>query len=294
MKIGIYGKNLNEKCRNNAVKLIEKLEKHKFGLFVYEPFYNLLLKKNKIKFSSKIIPFNSHLEIKNKIDFLFGIGGDGTILNTINLVYNSGIPIMGINTGRLGFLSSTSVEDCDKAIQCLIDKDYYLDKRTLLKLETENNLFRNENYALNDVTIQKKDISSMVNIHAYINGEFLNSYWADGLLVSTPTGSTAYSLSCGGPIVVPESKNFVINPIAPHNLNVRPIIIPDDKTITLKIEGKSKSFLICLDSRVETIDSKIELKITKANFCINLVRLKNQNFFSTIRNKLMWGMDKRN
>jgi len=215
-------------------------------------------------------------------------------LDTVTLIRDSKIPILGINTGRLGFLSNISIQEIDQAMDALHSKKYTVDERALLKVKTEDNLFGETNFALNELTIHKKDSSSMITIHAYINDQYLNSYWADGLIIATPTGSTAYSLSCAGPIVVPGSENFVITPIAPHNLNVRPIVVSDNSEIKLKIEGRGMQFLASLDSRSETIDSKYELTIVKEKFKIGLIQLENQDFLRTIRNKLMWGIDKRN
>ncbi|MDC0339342.1 NAD kinase, partial [Flavobacteriales bacterium] len=221
-------------------------------------------------------------------------GGDGTILDTITAIGDSEIPIVGFNTGRLGFLANNAKEDAKHIVEMLIKGNYELEQRSLLSLETDDELFGENNFALNELTVHKKDSSSMMTIHTYINDEYLNSYWADGLILSTPTGSTAYSLSCGGPILIPQSKNFVINPIAPHNLSARPLIVPDDVEIKLRIEGREDEFLATLDSRTRTINNATELKIVKSKFFINLVKFEGQNFYNTIRNKLLWGMDKRN
>jgi NAD+ kinase len=226
------------------------------------------------------------------------------LLDTILLVKDSGIPIAGINAGRLGFLSNISKEGFSTAIDNLGNGNYSLDFRSLIRLEANQPLFKGENIALNDFTIHKKETASMITIQTYLNGEYLNSYWADGLIVSTPTGSTGYSLSCGGPIIAPESDSFVITPIAPHNLNVRPIVVSDKNIISLKVEGRSHQFdsienspvvfMATLDSRTETIDHSFELTIKKESFGINLVRMKGEHFLSTLRNKLSWGLDKRN
>ena len=252
-----------------------------------------MLKERNISISSGNV-FSSYEDLKDQADFLISIGGDGTYLNTIALVRDSGIPIVGINTGTLGFLSNIPKDEIEFAIDEIIKGNYTLDKRTLLKLETDENLFGDLNYALNELTIHKQDSSSMITTQVYLNEVFLNSYWSDGLIIATPTGSTAYSLSCGGPIITPGSGNFIITPVAPHNLNVRPVVIPDDNTITVKVEGRNERFLISLDSRSETIDQSVKLKIRKQDFHVNLLRLNNQNFPSTLRNKLMWGLDKRN
>jgi len=293
MNIGLFGKSFSDDFDQSIQQLILKLEKESCNIYVYEPFARFL--KKKVKFLSRIIAFTKHEEIKDKLDYLISIGGDGTLLNTITLVKDSGIPVLGINTGRLGFLASISKEDIIPAINDIFEKKYILEKHSLLRLDTENDLFGEWNYALNELTVMKKDTSSMIMINTYVNEEYLNSYWADGLIVATPTGSTAYSLSCGGPIITPESENFIITPISSHNLTVRPIVIPDRYTIKLKVsDGRNRRFLVSLDSRTQTIDESIELQIRKADFKINLVRLDSEKFFSTIRNKLMWGLDKRN
>lgn len=291
MNIALYGKTLNDAVVSDVRTVFQKLEKLGVTLVVEEKYDKLV--SEKIKFDKPHKTFSSHQDFKN-IDVLISIGGDGSLLDTLMYVRNSGIPILGINTGRLGFLASVSKEDIEQALEMLVQKKYVLDKRSLLRLESKNNLFGEVNYALNEVTIHKKDTVSMITIHAYIDGEFLNSYWADGLIISTPTGSTAYSLSCGGPIIAPESESLVITPMSPHNLNVRPIVIPDKSVLKLKIEGRSKDYLVSLDSRSEIVDESFELTIRKEDFSINLIKLEMQNFLSTIRNKLLWGLDKRN
>ena len=222
------------------------------------------------------------------------IGGDGTLLAAITFVKNSDIPILGINTGTLGFISSVSTDQIEYAINHLLKGEYKIKKRTLLQLESLNNLFGETNFALNEVTVLKKDTSSMIRIHAYLDDEFINTYWADGLIISSPTGSTGYSLSCGGPIVLPGTNNFIITPIAPHNLNVRPIIVSDESKITLKVSKRDEIALVALDSRSRAIGPELELTIRKANYKVKLIQFEKQSFISTIREKLMWGKDKRN
>ena len=293
MNIALYGKSFSESFDSAIQQLVSKLEKAKCKIYIYEPF-GLFLKK-KVKFSSQIYFYNGYEDIKGNVDYLISIGGDGTMLNTINLVRDSGIPVIGINTGRLGFLSSIAKEDVIETIDLIFQKKFILEERSLLKLETKELLFGELNFALNELVVMKKDTSSMITINTYVNDEFLNSYWADGLIVATPTGSTAYSLSCGGPIIIPESENFIITPIATHNLTVRPIVIPDRYSITLKISnGRNSRSLVSLDSRTLTMSNSIVLCISRANFKVNFMRLEKENFFSTIRNKLLWGLDKRN
>lgn len=293
MKIAFYGKSFGEEAIAYVQQLFSKLELLEIKLFIYKPFYDFL-KKNKIVFLSEISLYSKAEELKKPVDFMFSVGGDGTILEVITFIKNSGIPIVGLNTGRLGFLSSISKENCLDAIDCLIQKKYTLDERSLIRCETEKNIFGNLNFALNELSVQKNETASMITVKAYVNDEYLNSYWADGLIIATPTGSTGYSLSCGGPIVTPESENFIITPIATHNLTVRPIVIPDDNIIKLNVEGRSMTFQASLDSRAMAVDTSVTLTIRKESFKIKLVKLENQNFLSTIRNKLMWGIDKRN
>lgn len=292
MKVAIYGRLLNTRHIPYINELLDELHKLKADCIIYEPFFNFIKQKS-VKSIHYDKTFTSSHEIKGKVDFLFSIGGDGTILDTITLVQESEIPVMGINTGRLGFLSSVSINEISNALNLLHKGQYTLDKRALLRLETNRSLFGDVNYALNELTIHKKDSSSMIIIHTYLNGEYLNSYWADGLIIATPSGSTGYSLSCGGPIIVPQSENFVITPIAPHNLNVRPIVVSDKNVISLEVEGRSNYFLASLDSRSITIDASIQLAVRKEDFGMNLIRLNDENFLNTLRNKLMWGLDAR-
>lgn len=292
MRIAIYGREFNEKYDQAIQFIFNILEKKGVELVVFEKFNDFL--KEKIKNIPNYATFNHYTQITTEIDFILSIGGDGTLLDTVTFIRDSKVPVIGFNTGRLGFLSTVSMNETETAINALINKEYTLDERNLLRLQTKSNLFGNLNFALNELTIHKKDSASMMTIHAYINGNYLNSYWADGLIVSTPTGSTAYSLSCGGPIIIPGSENFIITPIAPHNLNVRPIVLPANNTITLKFEGRSKKYLVALDSRTETVNSTEELTISKEKFKVNLIRLSGHDFLTTLRNKLMWGLDLRN
>jgi NAD+ kinase len=261
-------------------------------MMIYSPFYEFV--KTKAVFSSTPELFHEHLQLRDHADFLFSIGGDGTMLDAITLIRDSGIPLMGINLGRMGFLSSISKNEIGLAVDSIRRKEYSLNRRSLLSVETPGNIFGELNYALNEFTINKKDSGSMILVHVYINDLLLNSYWADGLIIATPTGSTAYSLSCNGPILVPESENFVITPIAPHNLTVRPVVIPDKSVIRIKVDGRMSQYLAGLDSRSAIINSSAEMVVTKAPFFVNLVQRTNDNFFTTIRQKLLWGHDIRN
>jgi len=292
MKIALFGKSPDEASMPYIQQVISKLEYISAEVYIYEPYLEII--KPLVKFTISYNTFKSHKDLINKVDFLISVGGDGTFLDTVRLVRDSGIPILGINLGRLGFLSSVSKKEINQAFDELVEGGFRLEQRTLLRLVTKEGLFGDVNYGLNEVAISRKDSNALIAIHVYINDIKLNSYWADGLLIATPTGSTAYSLSCGGPIVTPGSENFVITPIATHNLTVRPIVIPDDSKIRIRLEGRDENYLVSLDSRSETIDGNVELNIEKESFKINLVQLKTKDFFATIRDKLKWGLDIRN
>ncbi len=292
MKVAVYGKQFQQEVAPFVHELFLELEKAQMEVLVYEPFYNFL--SQQIRLNLFLGTYNSYEELKKNIDLFISIGGDGTILDATTLIRDTGIPIIGVNTGRLGFLADIAKEQIPKTIKQLINKRFSIDQRTLIKLETEQPLFDGLNFALNEVTISRKDTTSMITITTYINDQYLNSYWADGLIIATPTGSTGYSLSCGGPIVMPGSENFIITPIAPHNLNVRPLVISDKYEIKVKVEGRAKQFLVALDSRIQTMDAGLELTIKKESFKINMIETETQDFSSTLRNKLLWGLDKRN
>jgi len=293
MKIAVYGRITGKTLPPALQGLFDKLEKHGAELLIGKDYFAELSKQFQIK--GKIKQLDDYNQIRGAADFMISIGGDGTILETIAFVRNSGVPIVGINTGRLGFLAGVTVERAaESVVENLFAKKYALDKRTLLRLDTERNLFGDVNFAMNELTVQRKDSSAMMSIHCWVNGQFLNSYWADGLIIATPTGSTAYSLSCGGPVMIPDAKSFVITPLSPHNLNVRPIIVPEDSEIVLKVEGRSVQYMASLDSRMQPFGEGEELRIRKGDFKISLVRFDNQHFFDVIREKLMWGVDARN
>lgn len=291
MTIAILGSPYPEHFSKYIQHLIKRLESEHIKLIIEEKF-NAFLEKN-IRFNKKSSTFNSYENLKDSADFLISIGGDGTLLKAVTYIKESEIPILGINTGRLGFISSISADQIDDSINDLIKNKYAINERTLLELNTNNGLFKENNFALNEVAVSKKDTSSMIRIDAFVDEEYLNTYWADGLVVSTPTGSTGYSLSCGGPIIMPGTNNIIITPNAPHNLNVRPIVIDDNSVVKLKIEDRDQLALVSLDSRSRAFDSGTELTIKKAKFKIKLVQPQNNSFTSTIRNKLMWGLDKR-
>ncbi len=292
MNIALFGKTISEDTKPYIQQIVNKLEAVGAKIMVFAPYYYII--KSEIVFNSEVSIFNNHNDLRDKVDFLFSIGGDGTLLDTLTLVRDSGIPIIGINVGRLGFLSSISKNEICKAIDNIISGDYLIDKRSLLKVKEPKNLFGELNYGLNELSVSRRESASLMVIHVYVDDIFLNSYWADGIIVSTPTGSTAYSMSCGGPFITPGSKNFVITPIATHNLTVRPVVISDNCKIRIKAEGRDKNFFVSLDSRFEKIDSSMEIEIEKCDFEVNLVQLENKDFFSAIREKLKWGLDVRN
>ncbi len=294
MQVVLYSRLLKEKDIPAVQQLLESLDQFDITALVHTPYLEQL--QGKINFPRPVGKFDNHLDFKlRKIDFFISLGGDGTILDAATIVRDYEIPIVGINLGRLGFLTSVSKEYIHTAVSHLITKNYSLDKRRLLHLDNnQGKLFGDSPFALNDFTILKRDTSSMITIHTYINGEFLNSYWADGIIVATPTGSTGYSLSCGGPIIFPDSGNFIITPVAPHNLNVRPIVISDESIISFEVEGRTDNFLCTLDSRFETVGEEYRFAIRKAKFTISIVKFPDREFLWTIRNKLNWGKDGRN
>lgn len=292
MKIAIYGREFNNSVLPFVQDVFDALEYYSIDIVIHQSYYHFI--QDKVKLPKQYGLFCTHPELCNNADVLISLGGDGTLLDTLALVRDSGVPVIGINFGRLGFLASINKNEIKNAIEALVNKEYSLDKRTLLNVESKHNLFGDENFALNDITIHRRDNTAMMIIHAYMNDEFINSYWADGLIIATPTGSTAYSLSCGGPIIFPSAQNFVITPIAPHNLNVRPVIIPDDVSLRFEVEARSTKFLVSCDSRTATVDRSVKITINKAAFHVNLVRLNNESYLTTLRNKLLWGIDTRN
>ncbi|MHC1776734.1 MAG: NAD kinase [Lentimicrobium sp.] len=292
MKIALFGKNFADDRFFYFQQLIEKLEQSNILVTIYAPFYDFV--KSKAIFTRSPEIFNEYKQLHGNADFLFSIGGDGTMLDAITLVRDSGLPLMGVNLGRMGFLSSISKNEISLAIDAILKKEFTLEKRSLLSIDTKGDLFGELNYALNEFTINKKDSGSMILVHVYINELLLNSYWADGLIIATPTGSTAYSLSCNGPIITPDSENFVITPIAAHNLTVRPVVIPDKSVIRIEVDGRISQYLASLDSRSVVISSSAGMIVRKASFHVNLVQPRNYNFFTTIRQKLLWGQDIRN
>ncbi len=293
MQVVIYSKVLKDKDIPHIQHLFDALHQEGVEVFVYAPYLEQL--KGEIRFPGEVGIFEGYLDFSfRKFDFFITLGGDGTILSATTHIRDSGVPIVGINLGRLGFLASIEKKRVAEAIQLLKRGMYLIEERTMIYLESNLPIFGDIRFGLNDCTLLKRDTSSMITIHTFINGGYLNSYWADGIIVATPTGSTGYSLSCGGPIIFPNSGNFVLTPVAPHNLNVRPIVISDDAVISFEIEGRAENFLCTLDSRFETISAAHQLAVRKNDFSIRLVQLHDVSFMDTIRTKLAWGTDTRN
>jgi NAD+ kinase len=292
MKIAIYSRGLEENQHQEINLLLHELVTHDVEPVFYQDFFNKFY--SAVDFKSKYSTFNSHEDLDETINCMISLGGDGTLLDTVTLVRDKNIPVLGVNYGRLGFLANIGKGELQTAVEALVNHTYVIDKRTLIHLDANISLFGDVPYALNEFSLLKKDSSSMIKIHTYLNGEFLNTYWADGLIVSTPTGSTGYSLSCNGPVVFPDSGSFVITPVAPHNLNIRPIVVPDNNVISFEVEGRTDGFLCTLDSRREIVTKEVQLAVRKEKFGINLIRLNENNFLQTLRNKLSWGLDVRN
>lgn len=291
MKATIHGINFEPEFKPYIQKLIQLLAAEGFQVFVTSTFYRSI---QKLGISSDELIVISDKTQLAEMDFVISVGGDGTLLDAVCLIGAYQIPIMGINTGRLGFLATIAKDDIEQAVQILTSGTYALEERSLVHLDSKPELFDGLNFGLNEFTIHKRDTSSMITVHTFIDGAYLNSYWADGLIISTPTGSTGYSLSCGGPLISPSAKNFVITPVSPHNLNVRPMVVSDDAEISFKIEGRSEKFLVSLDSRSTPIDASVELKIKKEKFVAKLVKCHRHSFYDTLRQKLNWGFDMRN
>ena len=292
MRIAIYSRGIENNQLQDITLLVNELIEQGAEPVFFQDFFNQFYCA--VKIEGKYSTFSSSADMDSTIDCMISLGGDGTLLDTVTLVKESGIPVLGINYGRLGFLANIGKEDLQSALDALINRKYVLDKRALLHLDANIPLFGDCPYALNEFSLHKKDTSPMIKIHTYLNGEFLNTYWADGLIVATPTGSTGYSLSCGGPVVFPDCGTFVITPVAPHNLNIRPIIVPDNTIVSFEVEGRTDGFLCTMDSRREIVTKEIQLAVKKESFGINLIRLNENNFLQTLRSKLSWGLDKRN
>jgi NAD+ kinase len=293
MVIGIFGKSLPGKFVDDIAGLVDKLQNNNTELLVYGPFHEKLVKALENP-GQNMSTFTDSITLHGKKpDMLLSLGGDGTFLDAVNLIGRSGIPVAGINIGRLGFLANISIDDISRTLNELIAGNYIIEERSLIELAPGTPTPDNKNIGLNEITIQKKD-STMITIHTYLNGVLLNSYWADGLIISTPTGSTAYSLSVGGPIVLPSARDFIIAPIAPHTLTARPIVVPDDQTISLKVESRDNKFIASVDHHFEIFDTSSTITVKKADYPVRIVQPVHTTFYETLRNKLMWGVDKRN
>lgn len=292
MKAAIYSRILEEDQKENVQIFFDELVKQKIKPVIFQQFFEQI--KDSIRLPDSTSIFSLSEDLTDEIEFIISLGGDGTLLDTVTLVRDKDISIMGINFGRLGFLASIGKEDIKTAIQAIAKRTFVVDKRTLIHLDADLPLFGSIPYALNEFSLHKRDTASMIKIHTYLNGEFLNTYWADGLIMATPTGSTGYSLSCGGPILFPDSGSFVITPIAPHNLNARPIVVPDDHVISFEVESRSENIICSLDSRREIVGKNVSLAVRKESFKINLLRLNENSFLQTLHNKLTWGLDRRN
>ncbi len=293
MKVAIYGQNIIEPDRIFVLELLAELKSVGAEPFIESGFHAML---QKMGITSDSKEFTQTQGLDGSFDLFVSFGGDGTMLRAVTYIKDLGIPIVGVNTGRLGFLSTFKKEDVRKVITEFMAKAYTIEARSLVEvsLSSELNDFEGLNFALNEITVSRKDTTSMITVETYLNGEYLTSYWADGLIVSTPTGSTGYSLSCGGPVIAPSAKSLVLTPIAPHNLNARPFVISDDTEIRLKVSGREENHLISLDSRIASIPNGQEIKIKKSDFTINMIEYKSESFLKTLRNKLLWGEDKRN
>ncbi|KAA9325458.1 NAD kinase [Adhaeribacter soli] len=291
MKIAILGKPFKEEILPFMQGLFDELASRNTEIIIVEYFKTYL--ENRLKLPENVGSFSRGDDLKG-VNYVFSIGGDGTLLDTVTYVGARQIPILGINTGRLGFLATVAYDKVPLALDALFKGHFVIDERSLIRADSDAELFDGVNFGLNEFTISKTDTSSMIVVHTYIDGEYLNSYWADGLVVATPTGSTGYSLSCGGPVVMPQTNNFVIAPVCPHNLNVRPLVVPDKSVISFEVEGRSNNFLVSLDSRSKIVETGVQLAVRRENFNARLVKINQVNFLSTLRTKLNWGLDKRN
>jgi|TARA_B110000967_G_scaffold129430_1_gene132262 NAD+ kinase len=293
-KVAIYGQSYSISAEKEIQILLDVLQENNIENFIEKKFYDLLVKGNIL--SKKYPTFSHFSDLNNSFDALFTLGGDGTILRAVTYIRDLDIPILGINTGRLGFLANINKKNIRESITLILNHEYSIQERTLLSIKTSSKTgeFEDLNFALNEVTIARKNTTSMIGVRTSLNNEYLTNYWADGLIIATPTGSTGYSLSCNGPVISPDSKNLIITPIAPHNLNVRSIVISDETKIQLTINSREKDFLISLDSRITTVPKNTTIFIEKAPFTVKSIIPNNQSFIKTLRTKLLWGEDTRN
>lgn len=291
MKIALIGKPLDDATVPFVQALLDDLAARQTEILVVESFHAYLA--TRLRLPENIVVFRRGDSLRG-VQFVFSIGGDGTLLDTVTYVGSLQIPILGINTGRLGFLATINPERIAPALDALYKGHFVIEERSLIRVETDPDVFGKVSFGLNEFSILKRDTSSMIVVHTYIDGEYLNSYWADGLIVATPTGSTGYSLSCGGPVMLPQTNNFIIAPVCPHNLNVRPLIVSDRSVISFEIEGRSNNFLLSLDSRSVPVEANVQIAVRRETFSAHLVKLNHVNFLSTLRSKLNWGLDRRN
>lgn len=292
MKIALYGKAFGRDFDEMMQDVLRLLQESGVEIIVYEPFWNDIKHCFNDSISYSFLKKND--DIKGKADILFSFGGDGTILDSVPIIRDSGIPVLGINTGNLGFLSSVSPKETSEAVKNIITGNYEIEQRSLIQINDEKNIFGGINYALNEVSVCRKDNGSLIVVNVFIDGMLLNTYWADGIILATPTGSTAYSMSVGGPIMTPNADSFLITPIAAHNLSVRPVVIPNKSKVRIKVDGRCDSFALGLDSRIMLVDKSFEIEIKKTDFDFNMIKMPGKNFFETIRRKLLWGNDLRN
>ncbi len=293
MLIALYNRVYEKEDFHILEHTVALLQSHNVTLAVYEKLYEAL-RNDGVSFLNTPVIFHDYQKLPADTHCLISFGGDGTILDVVTFVGNKQIPVMGINLGRMGFLAAVGKDEIEQAIRQLMMGNYTIDERALMHLDSNLPVFEDAPFALNEFTIHRLQTSSMIKVHTYLNGEFLNTYWADGLVIATPTGSTGYSLSCNGPVVFPQASNFIITPVAPHNLNIRPIVVPDDTVISFEMEGRTDEFLCTLDARSATITKDFQLAIRKESFSFKLIRLDEHNFLKTIRQKLYWGVDSRN
>ena len=292
MQVAVYGRNFPSYARENIATMFSKFQKLNTDVWIFEPLYEFLQTKTGLRPRVAGL-FNDKTDLPSDIDFLFSLGGDGTFLETVNLVKESGIPVLGVNIGRLGFLSYISQENMEESLESVFSGKFDIEERMLLKVETSNGDLKGNGIALNEARLYKNS-GSLITIHVRVNDEFLSAYWADGLLLSTPTGSTAYNLSVGGPIMVPQSRSLILSPIAPHNLTVRPLVLPDTAVLQLSVDSRDSQFQLAVDSHSIDLDVGTTVTISKAEETLKMIRIENISFYSTLRNKLMWGADKRN
>jgi NAD+ kinase len=293
MKVAIYSRGIDAHQEASASQLLQELRVHKADLLIWEPLATALNNSN-LLYGIQYEVFSSHQALDESVDCLISLGGDGTMLDTATLIRDKAIPLLGINFGRLGFLATIGKDEMHHAVESLVGRTYHIDQRSLIHVDANIPLFEEAPFAMNELVVHKTENASMIKVHCYINGEFLNTYWCDGLIVSTPTGSTGYNLSCNGPILFPDSASFAITPIAPHHLNVRPIVVPDSDIISFEVESRSNTFLCSIDARRQVLETKTQVAVRKESFTIGFMRLNENTFLETLRTKLTWGVDKRN